>query len=82
MWAINRMKIDPVAPRYMAVVGETAVTLHLSNGPAEAEGVSVSRHPKNVSLGERVCSLLFVWFSLFAVPDCVSVFFLFCFVCV
>ena len=46
-WATNKKVIDPVAPRFVAVNGESSVTLVLQNGPESVQGVSMPLHPKN-----------------------------------
>lgn len=33
LWAINKDIIDPIAPRYTAIVKETACRLIIENGP-------------------------------------------------
>eukprot|EP00931_Biecheleriopsis_adriatica_P116020 TRINITY_DN91734_c0_g1_i1.p1 TRINITY_DN91734_c0_g1~~TRINITY_DN91734_c0_g1_i1.p1 ORF type:complete len:858 (-),score=261.46 TRINITY_DN91734_c0_g1_i1:137-2710(-) len=52
IWAINKQKIDPIVPRYVAVADDAAV-LHL-DGPAEPVGKMDKKHPKNDELGERL----------------------------
>jgi len=37
LWAINKDIIDPIAPRYTAIVKSNAVKLVLDNGPAQLE---------------------------------------------
>ncbi|GBG33390.1 Glutamate--tRNA ligase, cytoplasmic [Hondaea fermentalgiana] len=55
-WALNKKHIDPEAPRFMAVSGETNATLHVSNpdgSPAGLEWATAPNHPKNAELGTR-----------------------------
>ena len=40
IWALNKQVIDPVAPRYTAIVKETAVKLVVENGPDVPEARS------------------------------------------
>ena len=37
IWSINKDIIDPVAPRYTAIVKSTAARLVIENGPEELE---------------------------------------------
>lgn len=47
LWALNKSIIDPIAPRYTAIVKSSAVKLTLENGPEQPEAKSVPLHPKN-----------------------------------
>lgn len=53
LWALNKNSIDPIAPRYTAVVKSTAVKMYIENGPQEVEAKSVALHPKNEALGSK-----------------------------
>ena len=53
LWALNKGIIDPVAPRYNAIVKSTAVRVVLENVDDEISAKSVPLHPKNDSLGSK-----------------------------
>jgi len=53
IWAINKDIIDPITPRYTAIVKSTAVKLFIENGPDTIEAKSHPMHPKNESLGSK-----------------------------
>jgi hypothetical protein len=53
IWAVNKDLVDPVAPRYSAVVKSSAVRLLIENGPEEIEAKSADLHPKN-KIGTKV----------------------------
>ena len=53
LWAINKDIIDPITPRYTAIVKSTACKLHIENGPDAIEARSQALHPKNDSLGSK-----------------------------
>lgn len=53
IWAINKDIIDPITPRYTAIVKSTAVKLFIENGPDSIEAKSHPMHPKNESLGSK-----------------------------
>ncbi len=53
LWAFNKNAIDPIAPRYTAIVKSSAVKLFIENGPDQIEAKSVPLHPKNDSLGSK-----------------------------
>ena len=53
LWALNKQYIDPIAPRYTAIVKDTAVKLVLENMPEEVEAKSVPLHPKNDDIGSK-----------------------------
>eukprot|EP01117_Protostelium_nocturnum_P001909 TRINITY_DN1249_c0_g1_i1.p1 TRINITY_DN1249_c0_g1~~TRINITY_DN1249_c0_g1_i1.p1 ORF type:complete len:732 (-),score=316.99 TRINITY_DN1249_c0_g1_i1:66-2261(-) len=54
LWALNKKIIDPIIPRYTAVVKEGKVLLTLKDGPSPVEYKSVPKHKKNESLGKKV----------------------------
>mmetsp|Transcript_5939 Transcript_5939/g.21738 ORF Transcript_5939/g.21738 Transcript_5939/m.21738 type:complete len:715 (-) Transcript_5939:1426-3570(-) len=51
LWTINKKIIDPVSPRYTAVLDEGKVPVTLLNGPATPEVKTVLKHKKNPDLG-------------------------------
>lgn len=53
LWALNKDIIDPVTPRYTAIVKSTAVKLVIENGPETIEAKSHPLHPKNDSIGSK-----------------------------
>jgi glutamyl-tRNA synthetase len=53
LWALNKSIIDPVAPRYNAIVKSTAAKVILENVQDEIQAKSVSLHPKNEALGSK-----------------------------
>ncbi len=53
LWAMNKSAIDPIAPRYSAIVKETAVKFILENVEDTIEAKSVPLHPKNEALGSK-----------------------------
>jgi len=55
LWAINKMVIDPIVPRFTALDSKK-VPFVLSNGPKEVTMKSVPRHKKNPALGMKVIS--------------------------
>ncbi|KZT51249.1 glutamate-tRNA ligase [Calocera cornea HHB12733] len=52
IWALNKKVIDPVAPRFWAVLKENAVKVTLA-GVSGVEVKSVPRHKKNPEVGEK-----------------------------
>jgi glutamyl-tRNA synthetase len=44
LWAINKDVIDPITPRYTAIVKDTAVKLTIVNGPEQIEARSQPLH--------------------------------------
>ena len=54
IWAYNKDVIDPITPRYTAVVKETSSKLIISNAPAAIRGETHPLHPKNADIGEKV----------------------------
>jgi glutamyl/glutaminyl-tRNA synthetase len=53
LWATNKSVIDPIAPRYTAILKSTACKLIIENGPNEIEAKSHPLHPKNDKLGTK-----------------------------
>lgn len=53
IWAENKKIIDPIAPRYNAIVKSTAVKVILENVDEEVQAKSVPLHPKNASVGSK-----------------------------
>ena len=53
LWAFNKQVIDPVAPRYTAIVKSTLSKLIVDNGPDQIEAQSHPLHPKNASIGTK-----------------------------
>ena len=53
LWALNKQYIDPIAPRYTAIVKSTAAKVILENVPDQVEAKSVPLHPKNESVGSK-----------------------------
>lgn len=61
LWALNKQIIDPIAPRYNAIVKSTAAKVILENVSDEIQAKSVPLHPKNESVGTK--ALLFGKYS-------------------
>ena len=53
LWAMNKDIIDPVTPRYTAIVKSSACHLHIENGPETPEARSQPLHPKNEAVGSK-----------------------------
>jgi glutamyl-tRNA synthetase len=53
LWALNKQIIDPVAPRYNAIVKSTACKIVLENVDEQIEAKSVPLHPKNDAVGSK-----------------------------
>ncbi|KAH7910640.1 tRNA synthetases class I, catalytic domain-containing protein [Hygrophoropsis aurantiaca] len=53
IWAINKKVIDPVAPRFWAVVKESSVPVTINGGPSTPEIKTLPRHKKNPAVGEK-----------------------------
>uniref|UniRef100_H0V178 Glutamyl-prolyl-tRNA synthetase 1 n=1 Tax=Cavia porcellus TaxID=10141 RepID=H0V178_CAVPO len=56
IWAFNKKVIDPVAPRYVALLKKEAVPVNIPE--AQEEMKEVARHPKNPEVGLKP-----VWYS-------------------
>ena len=54
IWNTNKVVIDPVAPRYTALLSDGLVPLVLSNGPKDPYAESLFKHPKDETLGKKV----------------------------
>ena len=57
IWSMNKYYFDPIAPRYTAIVKESAVRLVIDNLDDKIEAKSVALHPKNESLGSKALIL-------------------------
>lgn len=53
IWSMNKDVIDPVAPRYTAIVKSTACQLIIENGPEDIDTQSHPLHPKNAAVGTK-----------------------------
>lgn len=53
LWTLNKKHIDPIAPRYTALVKEGLVRVQLEGGPASPCTQSMARHKKNPDLGTK-----------------------------
>ncbi|KAG1891423.1 tRNA synthetases class I, catalytic domain-containing protein [Suillus subluteus] len=53
IWAINKKVIDPVAPRFWAIVKENSVVVTINDGPPAPEVKTLPRHKKNPDVGEK-----------------------------
>ncbi|KAK7206231.1 tRNA synthetases class I, catalytic domain-containing protein [Myxozyma melibiosi] len=53
IWATNKKEIDPVAPRYVAVIDENKVKITLEGGPAATFTEDKPKHKKNAELGTK-----------------------------
>lgn len=53
LWASNKDIIDPLTPRYTAIVKSTACRLFIENGPDVSEARSQALHQKNDLLGSK-----------------------------
>lgn len=53
LWALNKQYIDPIAPRYTAIVKDSAAKVILENIQEEIEAKSVPLHPKNDAIGSK-----------------------------
>ncbi|SMQ53353.1 unnamed protein product [Zymoseptoria tritici ST99CH_3D7] len=52
-WATNKKYIDPVAPRYTAVVGENKVTCTVTGAPEAPRTEEKDLHAKNTEVGKK-----------------------------
>lgn len=53
IWAVNKKVIDPVAPRFTAIVKDNAVKVTLAGGPEKPVVEKRARHKKNPDVGEK-----------------------------
>ncbi|KAF9227790.1 glutamyl-tRNA synthetase, partial [Gyrodon lividus] len=53
IWALNKKVIDPIAPRFWAVVREKYVPVTITDGPVKPEVKTLPRHKKNPEVGEK-----------------------------
>ena len=53
LWSVNKGVIDPKAPRYTAIVKDSACKLIIENGPDAIEAQSQPLHPKDATLGSK-----------------------------
>lgn len=55
IWAYNKKAIDNIAPRYFAIVEESAVVMHLDNFEHADKVVAEMKplHDKNPDLGQK-----------------------------
>jgi glutamyl-tRNA synthetase len=53
IWAINKGVIDPVTPRYTAIVNDTLARLVIENGPDAIYEEEHPLHPKNAQVGNK-----------------------------
>ncbi|XP_036133398.1 bifunctional glutamate/proline--tRNA ligase isoform X2 [Molossus molossus] len=56
IWAFNKKVIDPVAPRYVALLKKEVIPVHIPE--AQEEMKEVAKHPKNPDVGTKP-----VWYS-------------------
>uniref|UniRef100_A0A6J0UTT6 Bifunctional glutamate/proline--tRNA ligase isoform X7 n=1 Tax=Pogona vitticeps TaxID=103695 RepID=A0A6J0UTT6_9SAUR len=56
IWAFNKKVIDPVAPRYTALLKDEIVPVNVPEAPEEVK--EVAKHPKNAEVGLKP-----VWYS-------------------
>ncbi|KAA1469418.1 glutamate-tRNA ligase [Dentipellis sp. KUC8613] len=53
IWALNKKIIDPIAPRFWAIVKEKQVPVTITGGPATPEVKTLPKHKKNPEVGEK-----------------------------
>ncbi|KAK6458372.1 glutamine-tRNA ligase [Scheffersomyces xylosifermentans] len=53
IWALNKKVIDPIAPRFVAVLADNVVPVKLLNGPAEPYKEEKPKHKKNPEVGVK-----------------------------
>ncbi|KAF8447835.1 tRNA synthetases class I, catalytic domain-containing protein [Boletus edulis BED1] len=53
IWALNKKLIDPVAPRFWAILKEKCVPVTINGGPAGVEVKTLPLHKKNPDVGEK-----------------------------
>ncbi|KAK8805732.1 hypothetical protein WA158_002388 [Blastocystis sp. Blastoise] len=52
-WSDNKKILEKIAKRYMGIIKDNHVELHLTNMPAEPTTISVPLHPKDTSFGNK-----------------------------
>ncbi|TFY55086.1 hypothetical protein EVG20_g9451 [Dentipellis fragilis] len=53
IWALNKKIIDPIAPRFWAIVKDKQVPVTITGGPATPEVKTLPKHKKNPEVGEK-----------------------------
>lgn len=53
IWALNKKIIDPIAPRFWAVLKTKTVIVTIQGGPLETEVKTLPKHKKNPEVGEK-----------------------------
>ncbi|KAI0053848.1 glutamate-tRNA ligase [Auriscalpium vulgare] len=53
IWALNKKIIDPVAPRFWAILKNKPVPVTITGGPAAIEVKTLPKHKKNPDVGEK-----------------------------
>ncbi|KAG9318600.1 glutamate-tRNA ligase [Chiua virens] len=53
IWALNKKVIDPVAPRFWAIIKEKCVRVTINGGPTGVEVKRLPLHKKNPEVGEK-----------------------------
>ncbi|KAI0060129.1 glutamyl-tRNA synthetase [Artomyces pyxidatus] len=53
IWALNKKIIDPVAPRFCAVLKDSIVQVTIHGGPEICETMQHPKHKKNADIGEK-----------------------------
>ncbi|KAM6500428.1 tRNA synthetases class I (E and Q), catalytic domain containing protein [Amanita muscaria] len=53
IWTLNKKIIDPVAPRYWAIIKNKSVSVTINSGPVVPEVKQVPKHKKNPDIGEK-----------------------------
>ncbi|KAF9052843.1 glutamate-tRNA ligase [Panaeolus papilionaceus] len=53
IWTLNKKIIDPVAPRFWAILKDKPVPVTINGGPASLEIKLLPKHKKNAEVGEK-----------------------------
>ncbi|KAI0256888.1 glutamate-tRNA ligase [Lactifluus subvellereus] len=53
IWALNKKVIDPIAPRFWAVLKTKTVPVTIQDGPPEPVVKTLPKHKKNADVGEK-----------------------------
>jgi len=53
IWTLNKKVIDPIAPRFWAIVKDKRVPVKINGGPAGVEVKTLPKHKKNPDVGEK-----------------------------